>query len=124
MNKLITTLILICFSIPTRADIYVCESEIDGAIVAPTVLAKSQIRRNSGTYFVVDSEKGIREPNGNTHTIEPCRMSNEFLICMSLFEGIGINSLALDTLNFTFTYVEQNYKVRVSSYYGTCIKGS
>tara|TARA_B100001094_G_scaffold323151_1_gene373515 strand:+ start:1087 stop:1461 length:375 start_codon:yes stop_codon:yes gene_type:complete len=124
MSKLMTTIILIYCSSVTKADIYVCESKIDGVIVAPTVLTESQIRRNGGTYFVVDSEKGIREPNGNKHTIEPCRMANEFLLCMSSFEGIGINSLAIDTTNFTFTYVEQNYKVRISSYYGTCIKGS
>ncbi|MDG2140114.1 MAG: hypothetical protein P8K27_01325 [Gammaproteobacteria bacterium] len=85
---------------------------------------KSEIRKNSGTYFAADTDKVIREPNGNSHTVEPYWMSNEFLNCMSLFEGIGIDSLAIDTVNFTFTYVAQNYKVRVSPYLGTCIKRS
>ena len=124
MKKALSSVIIFCFSVSTYADIYVCESEIDGQIVAPTVLSKSHIREGGGTFFIIDSEQGIREINGTRHTAEPCQMSSEFLICMSSFDGIGINSFAIDTMNYTFTYVEQNYQVRISSYYGTCIKGS
>ena len=124
MKKLLVTIATLCLSSIISADIYVCESEIDGDILAPTVLPGSYIKKEGPTYFIVDTEKGVRESNGNKHTVEPCRISDEFLICMSLFEGIGMNSFAIDTANYTFTYVEQNYRVRVSSYYGTCIKGS
>ena len=124
MKKALSSVIIFCFSVSTYADIYVCESKIDGQIVAPTVLSKSHIREDGGPFFIIDSEQGIREIDGTKHTAEPCRMSSEFLICMSSFDGIGINSFAIDTRNYTFTYVEQNYQVRISSYYGTCIKGS
>ena len=112
------------FSNTISADTYVCESEINGDILAPTVLSGSYTEKEGITYFIVDTEKGVRESNGNKHTVEPCQISDDFLICMSLFEGVGMNSFAIDTINDTFNYVEQNYRVRISSYYGTCIKGS
>ena len=124
MKRLITTIALFCFSTIINADIYVCESEIDADIFAPEVLPGSKADRDSAIYFIVDTEKGVRESNGNKHTIEPCRISGDLLICMSLYEGIGLNSFAINTVDDTFTYVEQNYRVRISSYYGTCIKGS
>ena len=123
MNKLITAA-LSCFSVASYADIYVCESEISEEIVAPNVLTGNYIRKGVTKYFVVDSAVGVRESNGNKHTDEPCQLSDEFLICMSIYDGVGMNSFAVDTKNYTFTYVEQNYRTRISSYYGTCIKGS
>ena len=123
MNKLITAA-LSCFSVASYADIYVCESETSEEIVAPNVLTGNYIRTGVAKYFVVDSAIGVRESNGNKHTDVPCQISDDFLICMSIYDGVGMNSFAIDTKNYTFTYVEQNYRTRVSSYYGTCIKGS
>ena len=123
MNKL-TMATLSCFSVAAYADIYVCESEISEEIVAPNVLTGNYINKEVTKYFVVDSETGVRESNGNKHTDMPCQISDEFLICMSIYDEVGMNSFAIDTKNYTFTYVEQNYRTRVSSYYGTCIKGS
>ena len=122
--KLIAILALLCLPTSSFAEIYVCESEINEDILAPTVLPGSYTGKEGITYFIVDTEKGVKELNGNKHTVEPCQISDDFLICMSLFEGVGMNSFAIDTINDTFTYVEQNYRVRISSYYGTCIKGS
>tara|TARA_Y100000814_G_C12310236_1_gene394812 strand:- start:508 stop:882 length:375 start_codon:yes stop_codon:yes gene_type:complete len=124
MRKLLATITILCFSNVINADIYVCESEIGGDLLAPIVLQESYTRKDDTTYFIVDTDTGVRESNGSKHTVEPCRISGEFLICMSFFEGIGMNSFAIDTINYTFTYVEQNYRVRISSYYGTCLKGS
>lgn len=123
MNKLIIAA-LSCFSIASRADIYVCESEISEEIVAPNVLTSNYVKKSVTKFFVVDSEIGVRESNGNKHTDVPCQISDEFLICMSIYDEVGMNSFAIDTRNYTFTYVEQNYRARVSSYYGKCIKGS
>tara|TARA_B100001029_G_C14993797_1_gene413702 strand:+ start:761 stop:1135 length:375 start_codon:yes stop_codon:yes gene_type:complete len=124
MKKQLATITILCFFNVVNADIYVCESEISGDILAPIVLQGSYTKKEGATYFIVDTESGVRESNGNRHTVEPCQISDEFLICMSLFEGIGMNSFAIDTTNYAFTYVEQNYRVRITSYYGTCIKGS
>tara|TARA_Y100000766_G_C18849289_1_gene577345 strand:- start:654 stop:1025 length:372 start_codon:yes stop_codon:yes gene_type:complete len=123
MNKLIIAA-LSCFSIASRADIYVCESEISEEIVAPNVLTSNYVKKSVTKFFVVDSEIGVRESNGNKHTDVPCQISDEFLICMSIYDEVGMNSFAIDTKNYTFTYVEQNFRARVSSYYGKCIKGS
>lgn len=123
MNKLIIAA-LSCFSIASRADIYVCESEISKEIVAPNVLTSNSVKKSVTKFFVVDSEIGVRESNGNKHTDVPCQISDEFLICMSIYDEVGMNSFAIDTKNYTFTYVEQNFRARVSSYYGKCIKGS
>ncbi len=123
MNKLIIATFS-CFSIASRADIYVCESEISEEIVAPNVLTSNYVKKSVTKFFVVDSEIGVRESNGNKHTDVPCQISDEFLICMSIYDEVGMNSFAIDTKNYTFTYVEQNFRARVSSYYGKCIKGS
>ena len=123
MNNLIIAA-LSCFSIASRADIYVCESEISEEIVAPNVLTSNYVKKSVTKFFVVDSEIGVRESNGNKHTDVPCQISDEFLICMSIYDEVGMNSFAIDTKNYTFTYVEQNFRARVSSYYGKCIKGS
>ena len=112
------------FSFASRADIFVCESEISEEIVAPNILTSNYVKKSVTKYFVVDSEIGVRESNGNKHTDVPCQISDEFLICMSIYDQVGMNSFAIDTKNYTFTYVEQNYRARVSSYYGKCIKGS
>ena len=124
MKKLLVIMSTLFFSNAISAEIYVCESEINGDVLAPTVLSGTHTEKEGITYFIVDTEKGVRESNGNKHTVEPCQISDDFLICMSLFEGVGMNSFAIDTINDTFTYVEQNYRVRITSYYGTCIKGS
>ena len=123
MNKLFVA-ILIVFSFESYADIYVCESIIAEEIVSPNILTGNYFRKDVKRFFVADSETGVRESNGNKHTDEPCYISGELLICMALYEGVGMNSFAIDTNNYTFTYVEQNYRTRISSYYGTCIKGS
>ena len=123
MNKLLATT-LSCLSVISHADIYVCESKISEEILAPNVLTGNYLTKDITKYFVADSETGVRESNGNKHINEPCQISDEFLICMSVYDGVGMNSFAIDTKNYTFTYVEQNYRTRISSYYGTCIKGS
>ena len=123
MNKLMIAA-LSFFSFASRADIFVCESEISEEIVAPNILTSNYVKKSVTKYFVVDSEIGVRESNGNKHTDVPCQISDEFLICMSIYDQVGMNSFAIDTKNYTFTYVEQNYRARVSSYYGKCIKGS
>tara|TARA_Y100001970_G_scaffold169069_1_gene206722 strand:- start:1351 stop:1722 length:372 start_codon:yes stop_codon:yes gene_type:complete len=123
MNKLLATT-LSCLSVASHADIYVCESKISEEIVAPNVLKGNYLTKDIKKYFVADSETGVRESNGNKHINEPCQISDEFLICMSIYDGVGVNSFAIDTKNYTFTYVEQNYRTRISSYYGICIKGS
>ena len=112
--------------IPTLSysEVYVCESEISSNVIAPTTLLKNNYSKNEDTYFVVDSEKGVREVNGNRHTDQPCSISGQFLVCMSVFEGVGLNSFAIDTSDFSFTYVEQNFQVRISAFYGNCVKGS
>ena len=123
MNKLMIA-VLSFFSFASRADIFVCESEISEEIVAPNILTSNYVKKSVTKYFVVDSEIGVRESNGNKHTDVPCQISDEFLICMSIYDEVGMNSFAIDTKNYTFTYVEQNFRARVSSYYGKCIKGS
>ena len=70
MNKLIMAA-LWCFSVAAYADIYVCESEISEEIVAPNVLTGNNNNKEDTKYFVVDSEKGVRESNGNKHTDIP-----------------------------------------------------
>ena len=70
MNKLIMAA-LWCFSVAAYADIYVCESEISEEIVAPNVLTGNYINKEVTKYFVVDSETGVRESNGNKHTDIP-----------------------------------------------------
>ena len=123
MKKLLATT-LSCLSVASHADIYVCESKISEEIVAPNVLTGNYLTKDITKYFVADSETGVRESNGNKHINKPCQISDEFLICMSIYDGVGVNSFAIDTKNYTFTYVEQNYRTRISSYYGICIKGS
>ena len=129
MNKLLTTIILLCFSVAANADIYFCESTVDGDIWKPKVRSSlyNRIDHDGGSKFIVDSEQGVRTGSGMAVMEGPCKnvksvLEPDLLVCEAIFGDIGINSFAIDTKDNTFTYVEQNYRARISFYTGTCIK--
>jgi hypothetical protein len=132
MNKLLTTITLLFFSVAANADIYFCESTADGDILKPNVMGTrgNYIDHDGGSKFIVDSEQGVRNGSGMTEIEGPCKIVEskflvepDLLVCTGLFGDTGINSFAIDTEDNTFTYVEQNYRARISFYIGTCTEG-
>ena len=65
MNKLLTTIALLCFSVAANADIYFCESNVErfitsgGSFGTPTPYAPM----NEKEVFIVDTENGMRWRN-------------------------------------------------------------
>ena len=58
MNKLLTTIILLCFSVAANADIYFCEVRVISTIGSDG--SGSILDEPSGENWIVDTEKGFR----------------------------------------------------------------
>ena len=66
MNKLLTTIILLCFSVAANADIYVCSTKAQASILDPSISGTGSLRiigtnnDEDSTSYIVDTEQGVR----------------------------------------------------------------
>ena len=63
MNKLLTTITLLCFSVAANADIYFCDPSMGGAISPSNMRASTDYETTS---FIIDTDKGFREVTQET----------------------------------------------------------
>ena len=130
MNKLLTTITLLCFSVAANADVYLCtESQAVSLdrqrVLNPPMRDKGEII----SIFLVDSEKGFRrtwleEDYDGVCTVEGNEISQE-LNCIQKSPMYSNPSTLIINLfgqsPYSFTYVAQT-PYAVYSYAGTCIK--
>ena len=62
MNKLLTTITLLCFSVAANADIYSCTTTNGGGIYTET-----EVTITPGRTYVIDTNQGIRLPGLETY---------------------------------------------------------
>ncbi|MBU14851.1 MAG: hypothetical protein CMQ14_07145 [Gammaproteobacteria bacterium] len=126
-NKLLTGIILLCFSVVANADIYFCEATHQALIGSD-----DQSSSNADAKFIVDTSRGVRFNGGadgwvtEDYTGE-CNRHQGYLI-----ECLGGEVAAFDRLvlwdsstgsSIYFTFVRSNiYLPLISSHHGECTK--
>ena len=64
MNKLLTTITLLCFSVAANADIYTCTTKARASVVHPGPIGSNYLGYGNvgedGSGFVVDTDRGMR----------------------------------------------------------------
>jgi len=122
MKKLLTTIILLCFSVAANADIWFCTSETEATIiVSADQRSRNSYYENPQQEIIVDTDKGYRHA-GLTNYYGVCKMSGIYLVCTDNSEGLGEGSFAIDTINNTFSYIDHIFGVRLTSRVGRCTK--
>ena len=121
MNKLLTTITLLCFSVAANADIYFCNPVHARAIFATAVVGNINILLDDDR-FIVDTEKGFRS---NLSTVDDysasCEIDRKFVQC-GLKHELGDWLFAINIEDLTFSYTAVRLGRSVSSWVGTCIK--
>jgi len=118
MNKLLTTIAMLCFSIAANADAYFCET-----LRNMNLLADGSFNPNvSRNDFVVDTEKGIRI-GASENYLGSCSTIVGGISCEyrrgTILGRLYINSSMGFNSSFTFT---STTGYAVSSSAGTCTK--
>ena len=122
MNKLLTTITLLCFSVAANADIYFCESDSSANLIVPTESRYlNNLSEEGDVSIVVDSEKGFRHSEFEEYNGD-CEISRIFLVCTFSSEGIGEGTFAIDIKGLSFSYIDHIYGMRLTSRAGTCTK--
>ena len=119
MNKLLTTITLLCFSVAANADIYFCET-----LRTMSLSANGEFNSDISRFdFVVDTEKGVRVETsenylGSCSTIPVGGGINCDYRRNHVLGRIYINTIDPD-FSFTFTATTSSH---VNSSAGTCTK--
>ena len=121
MNNLLTTIILLCFSVAANADIYFCESSTGSVILADG----AAYPRDSGPTWVVDTEKGIRISSAESYLGSCSKYSiglNEVggIIC-EYRSDVKLGRLYIQSYSTNFTFTETT-GFNLYAYAGTCTK--
>jgi hypothetical protein len=129
MNKLLTTITLLCFSVAANADIYVCDSTAIGNVGTGTsfLIDVAELQEQ----YILDTEAGMvsrtifngeRQPNPELTEVE-CAVEGLDLVCneKTLLRSrvqivIGVNRY----LPFAYTRVSVFGDAKVKSTVGTC----
>ena len=128
MNKLLTTITLLCFSVAANADIYVCDSTAVGNVgIANFLIDEAELQEQ----YILDTEAGMlsrtifngeRQPNPELTEVE-CAVEGLDLVCneKTLLRSrvqivIGVNRY----LPFAYTEVNVFGDAKVRSTVGTC----
>ena len=126
MNKLLTTITLICFSVAANADIYFCQSEYGTVVLADG--SEPNIEEELFT-LVVDTEQGVRGWFNETADYAGQCDSESVVRCkgtVELDDGIYELYLSLfsDSLSFIYSmrHSESVETVGIISLAGTCTK--
>ena len=128
MNKLLTTITLLCFSVGANADVYVCDSTAVGNVgIANFLIDEAELQEQ----YILDTEAGMlsrtifngeRQPSPELTEVE-CAVRGLDLVCneKTLLRSraqivIGVNRY----LPFAYTEVSVFGDAKVRSTVGTC----
>ena len=130
MKKLLTAIILLCFSVAANAEVWVCTEKKSSLTTAP-----SSIENGYNVYiydlangYIVDTDRGMRRFNAGGSTqpdpfVGSCEITGERIRCDTDPAANAIQSLLIDIDgergNFSFSSHVIGF---VSASVGTCIK--
>ena len=130
MNKLLTTITLLCFSVAANADVYLC-TEMN-AVSMDRMRIFNPPMRDEGeiiSIFLVDSDKGFKrtwleEDYDGVCTVEGDEFSQELNCIQKSILYSNPSTLIISLMGrspYSFTYVHQT-PYAAYSYAGTCTK--
>ena len=130
MNKLLTTIILLCFSVAANAEVFVCTDKIRTIMSEPmpgistdyTVFSYDDDRG-----YIIDTDRGVRRINREEPFEGSCEVINYGFICTVDISGFAINSIRISAYDGTSAVkfaASQNDALRgsITASMGTCIK--
>jgi hypothetical protein len=125
MNKLLTTIILLCFSVAANADIYFCEAKAIGTISADgdasSLGGDDMGSNNDGISWVVDTDKGFRSADADGYSGESCELELGIIYCGLSRGGVEI-MFAINAERLTFTSMVASHGDAIAVAAGTCTK--
>ena len=120
--KLLTTIILLCFSVVANADIYFCEATIG------TLLGESggYVRESDGTKFLVDTDKGVKWDFVQIYE-GLCQQGNGYVSaegvnCSYLAKGGLTRQIFINNETLKFSAAQHGLGANVSGWLGECTK--
>ena len=120
MNKLLTTITLLCFSVAANADIYFCTAEADSSVhVSGDNFADGGINYD-GQTFIIDTTKGFRSTNIVGYD-GSCEEKGIFIRCETNSPTTE-NVIVVHADKLTFTYTLAIYGWFANATAGTCTK--
>ena len=129
MNKLLTALILFCFSASSFGEIYLCTSEAEANILDLRAVTGDGYRSqasNDNIQAIVDTSKGFRPDSNWEEYIGQCkRFGNNDYKCTHEYENLGDEHVLMireglrNSVRFVYSFTSQ---LHIKSYAGTCTK--
>ena len=120
MNKLLTTIILLCFSVAANADVYFCTTEAGSSVhVSGDNFSDGGINYDGQTY-IIDTTKGFRSTDIDSYD-GSCEEKGMFIRCgknSPTTESVIV--VHADKLTFTYTLVICDWFANAGA--GTCTK--
>ena len=120
MNKLLTTIILLCFSVAANADIYFCEGATS-AYIDPQTNLSNNIVASDRYNWIVDTDKGFRYTQVGFDYEGSCELSDGYIICRSSLYFLSDKIFVISPI-LNFTYVSHLWGFTIGAYAGTCTK--
>jgi hypothetical protein len=130
MTKLLTAIILLCFSVAANADIYFCNPSIGGTVADDI----GETTDHETTSFIIDTEKGFREigpVRNNADYVGNCFIQTLTILCSaSLRSGgtiggtISLQMSSNEPYGFSFTLplLQAGLPAFLIAMVGTCTK--
>ena len=124
MNKLLTTITLLCFSVAANAESYICDTVSIASSTPESAMPNYQYPK-----FIVDVERGVlrleqeSESENYTGFCEVIKTQHA-IQCQRIVavSGKWLFNVDLSNLNFTYSQGYIKGRLEVVSYSGTCIK--
>jgi hypothetical protein len=124
MNKLLTTITLLCFSVAVNAESYICDTVSIASSTPESAMPNFQYPK-----FIVDVERGVlrlekeRELENYTGFCEVNKTQNA-IQCQRIVavSGKWLFNVDLSDLNFTYSQGYIKGRLEVVSYSGICTK--
>ena len=122
MNKLLTTITLLCFSVAANADIYFCESSQEATVMPGFLDGRDD--PDSQKTFIMDTEKGFKVVGGKPDEyIRSCSSESIKWSCTYVQDFAGEASFDIWTDNLEFRFINKLDALAMTVVYaGTCAK--
>ena len=113
MKKLLTTIILLCFSVAANADIYFCDPSVSASL---TGIRARETTLHETTSIIIDTDKGIRvitPESNNQDYAENCVIEMSRITCSWRTSAGNINSFQMSLADESYEQYEFSYTVPV-----------
>ena len=119
MNKRLTTITLLCFSVAANAETYVCITESYAEVTSD---GSHSSNSSNDQVWVVDTNKGLRISLVDTYS-GSCSKEGLIVMCKS-DNGRAFQTIVINTafLSFSLSLRNQEAVSRLISYTGNCIE--